>query len=193
MSKEHGDHHSRDAFMQSDALLSIDNMHRLWLSRVWDEELPLMHVIGLNPSTADAYRDDPSVRRIMGFAQDALYGGFILTNLCSLRATHPRVMLAALRCGSYDWESHAANLREIHQVLPRTAIDVAMWGADEAKVVFGDKRLAADVLEMLARAGRTLHALAVTKGGHPRHPLYLKRGYAPRSLTELQLEAMTEA
>ena len=188
MSQNTHDFKTVDAFMVADARMSDDNLHRLWLSRVWDPELPLVHFIAMNASTADARRDDPSVRRMMGFAQDWVYGGFILTNVCSLRTQHPRIMLAAVRCGAYAWQQHQENLEVIEAQIACTAIDVIAWGADGAKIRFGEKALFDDVIALLAKHDRVPHALGVTMSGQPRHPLYVKRGVALAPIDYLRAE-----
>ena len=42
---------------------SEDLVYRYRLSRVWDAGLPLLGWLMLNPSTADAFRVDPTVNR----------------------------------------------------------------------------------------------------------------------------------
>ena len=53
--------------MQKDAFLSEDRMYRYGLSRVWDKSRPYVLYIGLNPSTADENKDDPTIRRSVDY------------------------------------------------------------------------------------------------------------------------------
>jgi hypothetical protein len=55
---------------------------------------PLCWVL-LNPSTADDRRDDPTIRRCLGFARSLGYGGIHVVNLFAFRATCPRQLRAA--------------------------------------------------------------------------------------------------
>lgn len=66
--------------------------YRYSLTIVWDNSLPLCQFIGLNPSTADEMKDDPTIRRCKGFARSWGYGGIIMTNLFAYRATDPNEM-----------------------------------------------------------------------------------------------------
>lgn len=76
--------------MRSEAYLSEDQKFRYWLLRVWDDSLPVMANCGANPSTADALKDDPTIRKDMGFAQRNGFGGLLKLNVGAYRATDPR-------------------------------------------------------------------------------------------------------
>lgn len=54
--------------MESDALISQCGQYRYWLTRIWDETIRPLPIIMLNPSTADASIDDPTIRRCISFA-----------------------------------------------------------------------------------------------------------------------------
>lgn len=63
--------------MKSEAILSVDRKYRYVLTRTWDETLPNIMFVGLNPSTADETTDDPTIRRCINFAKSWGYGGYI--------------------------------------------------------------------------------------------------------------------
>lgn len=78
------------------AMLSPDGAYRFQLTRTKSDAAaaPLLpsdclHFVMLNPSTADANIDDPTIRRCMGFAWGYGYRQVIVTNLFAFRATKP--------------------------------------------------------------------------------------------------------
>lgn len=77
--------------MKQDANFSSDRMYRWWLIRCWDERLPMVATIGVNPSTADAQENDQTIRKDIGFATRHGYGGILKLNLAAFVATNPKV------------------------------------------------------------------------------------------------------
>lgn len=71
------------------ALISDDGVYRYRLHRTWDSAKPTVAFLMLNPSTADATEDDPTIRRCIGFAKEWGYGTLIVGNLFALRSTDP--------------------------------------------------------------------------------------------------------
>jgi hypothetical protein len=61
--------------------------YRLW--RFWDEDKPKAMVIGLNPSTANAEEDDPTIRNLRLLLSSRGYGGFYMMNLFALVSPNP--------------------------------------------------------------------------------------------------------
>ena len=54
--------------MKKGAIISPDLIHRYSLWRIWDDNKAMVLFIGVNPSSADADFDDPTIRRCKGFA-----------------------------------------------------------------------------------------------------------------------------
>lgn len=146
--------------MQAGARLSPDGRYRWVLWRRWGTG-PEVTFIGLNPSTADASHDDPTLRRCLGFARRMGAGGVTVVNLFGLRATDPR----ALREAEDPVGPH--NLEAIEQAVGGAWRVVAAWGNGGA--LHGQDR----VVRALLPAGTW--CLGVTERGQPRHPLYLRR------------------
>jgi len=136
------------------ATADIRGEYRYTLTRVWDPALPLITFVLLDPSTADAVQLDPTLRRCVGFAKREGHGGMVILNLYAFRTKDPKVMMTATDPVGPDNDRVLAGV---------TGTVVAGWGtnADSARVT--------RALALLPR----LHALGVTKYGHPRHPLYV--------------------
>ena len=154
--------------MFSGAEFSLCRQYRYRLWRSWDGTLPTVAVIGLNPSTADESKDDPTIRRCIDYARRWGGGRLEMLNLFAIRATDPRVMRA-----------HAApvganNDATIRTIAGTATLVVAAWGAHGSHL-----RRDADVCALLNEAGIALHALRLTKGGHPCHPLRLPAHLEP--------------
>jgi len=139
--------------------------YRYVLWRRWDEDRPLVMMIGLNPSTADASRDDPTIRRCIGFARDWGAGGLVMTNLFAFRATDPSdLRRAADPVGPRnDWW-----IRRMGRLCPTI---VAVWGNEGTL-----QRRSAKLRERLTDR---LHVIRLNRSGEPAHPLYLPSGLQP--------------
>jgi hypothetical protein len=81
--------------MRRNAMLSDDGKYRFALTREWDADKPTLVFVMLNPSTADAYTDDATIRTCIALAKRWGYGGLCVVNLYALRATDPAALLAA--------------------------------------------------------------------------------------------------
>jgi hypothetical protein len=138
---------------------------RLW--RCWDEALPTVVFVMLNPSTADVEVNDPTVRRCLGFARAWGYGRLEVRNLFDLRTTDPRAMLKHGAPKS-EWCDDALR----HAVVDRDV--VAAWGNDGAHLGRGMWV----ARKMLRPNAAHLWHLGLTKTGHPKHPLYLRNDVA---------------
>lgn len=145
------------------AELSDCGRYRWWLRRTWSGgDGRVVCFVMLNPSTADASVDDPTIRRCIGFARDWGYSSLSVRNLFALRATKPKLLLTSVHSptGGQRGDSALANAITAHTT-------VVAWGA---KVPFLRD---AEALKMFR--GHPLWCLGTTKHGKPRHPLYVKR------------------
>ena len=143
-------------------------MHRYELWRNWDYDKPVVNFIGLNPSTADEHADDPTIRRCIGFAKAWDFGGIVMTNLFTYRATNPKELLAVKRCGPDYLETFQRNAVEAGMV-------VVAWGIPP-----GSLKVAHEYgIEHLLVCSLDLWCLGTTKNGYPKHPLYLPASTVP--------------
>ncbi len=152
-----------------DAGLSPCETWRYWLTRTWDDAAPPLVIVGLNPSTADANLDDPTIRRCMAFARREGHGGLVMLNLFAFRATDPKNLKA---CGSPARAVGPDNTATIWARVYRQRV-VCAWGAHGG--LWNRDR---EVLRDLRRLASSVLAFGKTKDGHPKHPLYL-RGDTP--------------
>jgi hypothetical protein len=135
----------------------------------------------LNPSTADATADDPTIRRCMGFARSWGAGGIRVVNLFALRATDPAELAkfdspVAPRPPEGAHPFHE-NLNDAHIVDASDGCRlIAAWGTHGSF-----QRRDRAVMKLLAT--RRVECLGVTKGGHPRHPLYVAASVLPMPFT----------
>jgi len=130
--------------------------YRLW--RRWGDGPAALFVM-LNPSTADDTRDDPTIRRCIGFARRWRFGGLEVVNLYALRATRPRDLLAAAAPVGPDNDDH------LRDAAARAGAIVVAWGRH------GRPDRAARVAALLGAA--RLQCLGVNQDRSPRHPLYV--------------------
>lgn len=136
--------------------------YRYVLTRVWDAAGSKVAFVMLNPSTATEVQNDPTVERCERRARALGFGAFAVVNIFAYRATDPRVMRAqgdpvgagndAAILAAVDWADSV----------------VCAWGSHGAHLGRG-----AAVASLLRSTGRPLMQLGLTKGGQPKHPLYI--------------------
>lgn len=119
--------------------------------------------IMLNPSTADAVQDDPTIRRCVGFATREGCTELTVVNLFALRATDPKMLL------NHPDPIGPYNDRRIEEQVKKhrtTGIIIAAWGQHP---------MANDRAYEILKKYSPIQCLGTTKNGYPRHPLYLKK------------------
>lgn len=161
-----------------EAIFSADRKYRYTLEIVWRPGQPLCQFIGLNPSTADEVKDDPTLRRVKAFAKSWGYGGIIMTNLFAFRATLPGVMKShAYPVGEAKfgcpWKVNTGEItrcfsdRNDAHLLSASiscALTIAAWG-NHGKHMKRDER----VKDLI----KGMKCFRLTGKGCPEHPLYL--------------------
>ena len=176
------------------AAFSDDGAYRYSLVRAWDHdsgdaESSSGHlvVVGMNPSTADAARDDPTIRRCIDFARRWGHTELRVVNLFAYRSLTPAALRdAADPVGAGNDAAIAAAAAGAGRVL-------CAWGSWSAGATLAlrslvEERVAA-VLALLDGAGVAadrvccLARLAEHRGGHPQHPLYARASTAPIPFT----------
>jgi|SRR6266487_5021827 hypothetical protein len=126
-------------------------------------------LVCLNPSTADASLDDPTIRRAVGFTRREGCGVLEVVNLFAFRATDP----AALRTARDP--VGPANDRLIAAAVGRAAVVVVAWGVVHRQLAWRAGEVAAAIRQQLPVLGhRGPFCLGTTANGSPRHPLYVR-------------------
>ena len=157
--------------MKSDAVISPCGRYRYLLTRRWDDDPKAKRClfIMLNPSTADATEDDPTIKRCIGFAKREGAGELRVANLYAYRATEPADLFLAAKRGE-DVIGIDNGSRLSSEVFLADLI-ICGWGNHGKR---GEAwRRAVYQLDQHRKPG---FALAETKSGQPWHPLYVKSG-----------------
>ncbi|MGR3292094.1 MAG: DUF1643 domain-containing protein [Paracoccaceae bacterium] len=150
------------------AVYSDCEKYRYMLTRRWDDDLPNVHFIMLNPSTATEIQNDPTVERCERRARALGFGAFRVTNIFAWRDTDPKLMRSAF--DPVGPENDAAILdscKWADQI-------ICAWGAHGEHLNRGQ-----EISQLLRLTGRDLHHLGLTKAGHPKHPLYISYAQQP--------------
>lgn len=150
----------------SDAVISADGKYRYKLGRYWSPKAPPVVWIMLNPSTADAVENDPTIRRCVSFAKRWGFGGIEVYNLFALRSPHPSTIETALDPIGPDNDSWLMAASQSGRKI------IAAWGSCRTQLRI---MRATQVIEVLVRGGGPAPAtLGLTKTGRPKHPLYVR-------------------
>ena len=160
-------------------VLSPDRKYRYRLTRLTGLGGGIVNFIMLNPSTADAEKDDPTIRRCIGFAKARGYGRLVVTNLFALRSTNPAELMKAQNPMGED------NPYWLTSEIDRADRVVAAWGAHGLAVAPGQHLRAYCKQQHI-----TLSTLGLTKQGAPRHPLYVPASTPFHGWPEEQRESL---
>ena len=149
------------------AVISDDGKYRYLLHRNLEELVPEhdrkhLFFIMLNPSTADANNDDPTIRRCINFGKAWGYTDLYVVNLYALRATNPKELWKT------DDPVGPENDKMLKSMMSAENCFVCAWGANAKP----DR--VAEVMAIADKQKRILHCLGTTKSGQPKHPLYIK-------------------
>lgn len=153
------------------AVLSDDGKYRYRLARQWGATARAATFVMLNPSTADATQDDPTIRRCIGFAKSWDLDGLVVVNLYAYRATKPADLWQAADPIGPENDRRIAGVL-VDAALHQTPV-IAAWGAHGAPLRV--KR----VTSIAAHYRVPLLCLGTTKAGAPRHPLYVRGDTEP--------------
>ena len=162
--------------MSGTAAFSSCGLYRYTLTRNLRDQVdlfsPLTGTIAfcmLNPSTADAEKDDPTIRRCMGFAKGWGYAKLLIVNLYAYRDTKPANLWIAEKRG-IDIVG-ADNDSAIGRAAGEAQMVICAWGND------AELGRARKVCKLIGQS--KLRCLGISKIGAPWHPLYLPGDLEP--------------
>lgn len=149
------------------AVYSLDGVYRYLLVRRLSEKakagrfpdyLHRRKRIGfrmLNPSTASAFKNDPTITRVVNFAIREGAEELWVTNMGALRSTEPAALL------THPDPVGPLNDRFLSYQMKVCTQIVCGWGAHKWAA------------QQVVKPNKKFYCLGVTKWGAPRHPLYL--------------------
>jgi len=150
-------------YLSTSADVSNDGLYRYMLHRHLSMGERAVLFVGLNPSTADANRDDPTIRRCVGFARAWGYNRLYMGNLNAWRATDPKRLPREIDGTAAVGPRNQEVLKWMAQ---RAEIVVACWGRHKLNQY-------ARTLSQMILAMPNAHCLGRNADGSPKHPLYL--------------------
>ena len=145
--------------LREKTVMSRCGKYRYCLWRRWSASNDRYVVfVGLNPSTANAKKDDPTIRRCIAFAKKWRCGALCMVNLFAARTPKPaELRKAAKPIGSL-------NDTFLRALMSRASRVVACWG-NHGNFLNRDLHV-----RRMIRNGR---CFGLTKAKAPRHPLYV--------------------
>lgn len=145
-----------------EAKFSKDGKRRLHLYRIWNPDLKYLLYIGLNPSTANEEKNDPTICKLINFTANYGYGGFYIVNLFTTISPHPKVL-------HKDIDNIAENLKNIFSIIHDNYLKIEKvvfcWGNFETH---GRDKV---MKELFSNA----YCFKKNSNGSPAHPLYLEK------------------
>ena len=143
--------------MISKAEFSLDGHNRYSLSRIWENKLPKVLFIMLNPSIANSKKNDPTIRKIISYSKSWGFGGVYVGNIYSNISPYPK----DIRLIKFHREKK--NIESIKKMKEKTELSVFAWGNNEKTP------------NWLKALIKKPYYIELSKNGIPKHPLYLKK------------------
>jgi len=159
--------------IEGDALIDQTGSYRYWLKRWWSTpevtqngDYPILWVM-LNPSTANASINDPTIHEITKRSAFLGYRRLEVVNLFAYRSSKPMYIPR-----DFGLAVGQDNDRHIVEAMNRAHMVIAAWGAPPAVWLSGMVADRIAQIRVLAEsASKGLYAMARTSDGAPKHPL----------------------
>lgn len=144
--------------------------YRYRLGRRWGKGAPLLFIM-LNPSTANAYIDDPTIRRCKGFANSHGFNAIDVVNLYSFRTPSPDELMLV----HAHYRNGPESDQHIIEALDTAGLVCCAWGSRVHQIDRMGLGRVGQILDWIRVAKKPPHALGFDKQGTPRHPLMLPK------------------
>lgn len=163
------------------AIFSEDRTHRFILTR-GPAVAPYILYLGLNPSNANEHEEDPTTGRLNSFSLDWGFVHWQIGNLSAFVSSDPK----NLRNRPQDVGIVAQENWYLARAIEGATWIVPCWGDGVRHLgkVEAERR-PRQVLALCSGHEHKLRCFGRTKHGHPKHPLYLKRGTPPQYWSDL--------
>lgn len=150
-------------YLNSAAVFSKDGQYRYLLERHWSEDLdkPLALWLMLNPSTAGADVDDPTIRRVVGFSKTYGCRGVRVLNLYALIATQPKRLWE--HPDPVGPENDSLLAADLFGATTIPSLTIVAWGTNAVQ----------ERVEWFNEHSYGQHCLGFNADGSPKHPLYM--------------------
>ncbi len=146
--------------------------HRYTLTRTWNNELPTLVYICLNPSNANEIDNDQTINKCISIAKSNNFGSICVVNLFSFIATNPIELL------NVELRVDDVQVDYIQKIIHKYNNFCLAWG----NVVCNKniKNIAMDridfILNLLQENDKNIYCIKRNKSLQPKHPLYCSGG-----------------
>ena len=127
----------------------------------------ILHVIGVNPSTADDIKSDQTIRKIKKFSVLNKFDGYLVFNLCPIRSTDPDKLPFKVNKKADD--NNIATIVKYISVQKASSIWCA-WGNTISKRDYLIRSLERIYKSTVMHKPSWYRMGAPTNSGNPRHP-----------------------
>ena len=152
--------------MTGSAVISSCGLYRYRLERDLSRSGPVVAILGVNPSKADAKINDPTIRKDIGFGERLGWGRIIKGNKFAFRSTDIKGLRTARDAVGPD------NDRHLEGIIEDAELVIAAWGP-LAKLPASLRGRWKEVVKIADLAGKKLHCFGTADDGQPRHTLML--------------------
>ena len=168
--------------MKKDAGISALGQYRYYLTRIWDEDKGKVLFIMLNPSTADAEKDDATTTRCINYAKKWGYGGLMIGNIYPYRTKSPKILKTWIKMRNQRANFYYINIDYVKRMAKEADLIICAWGGNYKGIP-----------EWLKELDVSLHYLELCKGGlTPKHPLgNLSKDLKPKRFLRIPYSRIT--